>query len=290
MTLGITVKLGTGALLLYGVPFIIVVGWFSSRILGVHRGWGRSLVAGFVGWIFGVVDRRRGPGPEHPEHRPAQQGPPPGVLHRSPRLDVRRPGPRHHPEAEGDGSGTDTGRSCTRSRTVKRKLAPLGRSREILALRPQARAHRVAVRVGREDGHAGVRAAAPADARGLRRHVREVRPDRLDAYRPAARGAHDRACPAAVVGPTRARRRGPRDGRVRARRDRRGGVRVVRLRAARGGVDRPDPSGGAQDRRAGGRQGAAARHRGRRAPRRRGAPHGRRASSNGEWKRRDRSV
>ena len=54
MTLGITVKLGTGALLLYGNPFIIIVGFFSSRILGVHRGWGRSFVAGFMGWTFGV--------------------------------------------------------------------------------------------------------------------------------------------------------------------------------------------------------------------------------------------
>ena len=55
MTFGVVIELGTGALLLYGVPFVIVVGWFSSRILGVHRGWGRSLVAGFVGWIVGVA-------------------------------------------------------------------------------------------------------------------------------------------------------------------------------------------------------------------------------------------
>ena len=55
-----------------------------------------------------------------------------------------------------------------------------------------------------------------------------------------------------------------------------GGVRVVRLRAAGGGVDRPDAPRGAQDRRARGGEGAAARHRGRRPPRRRGAAHGRR--------------
>jgi MFS family permease len=54
MTYGIVVELDTGALLFYGIPFIIVVGWFSSRLLGVHRGWGRSFVAGFCGWIFGV--------------------------------------------------------------------------------------------------------------------------------------------------------------------------------------------------------------------------------------------
>ena len=55
MALGIVIELDTGALLLYGIPFIIVVGWFSSRLLGVHRGWGRSLVAGFTGWILGVT-------------------------------------------------------------------------------------------------------------------------------------------------------------------------------------------------------------------------------------------
>jgi ubiquinone biosynthesis protein len=54
MTFGIVIELDTGALLLYGIPFIIVVGWFSSRLLGVHRGWGRSFVAGFTGWVFGV--------------------------------------------------------------------------------------------------------------------------------------------------------------------------------------------------------------------------------------------
>lgn len=55
MTLAVTVELSTTALLVYGIPFIIVVGWLSSRILGVHRGWGRSFFAGFVGWIVGVA-------------------------------------------------------------------------------------------------------------------------------------------------------------------------------------------------------------------------------------------
>ena len=54
MPVGVTVELGLGALLVYGIPFIILVGWVSSRLLGVHRGWGRSFVAGFVGWIAGV--------------------------------------------------------------------------------------------------------------------------------------------------------------------------------------------------------------------------------------------
>src|SRR6478735_6443112 len=55
MPVGVTVELGLGALLLYGIPFIIVVGWVSSRLLGVHRGWGRSLVAGLFGWSVGVA-------------------------------------------------------------------------------------------------------------------------------------------------------------------------------------------------------------------------------------------
>ena len=62
MTFGVVIELGTGALLLYGIPFIIVVGWFSSRILGVHRGWGRSFVAGFFGWSSASHGRgHRGP-------------------------------------------------------------------------------------------------------------------------------------------------------------------------------------------------------------------------------------
>jgi ubiquinone biosynthesis protein len=55
MAAGVVIELGTDALLLYGVPFIIVVGWFSSRLLGVRRGWGRSFVAGFFGWVGGVA-------------------------------------------------------------------------------------------------------------------------------------------------------------------------------------------------------------------------------------------
>ena len=55
MPVAVTIELGLGSLLVYGIPFIIVVGWFSSRLLGVHRGWGRSLVAGFFGWVGGVA-------------------------------------------------------------------------------------------------------------------------------------------------------------------------------------------------------------------------------------------
>ncbi|HEY1280598.1 MAG TPA: AarF/UbiB family protein [Acidimicrobiales bacterium] len=49
------VNLDVWGLLLYGVPFIIIAGWFSSRILGIKRGWGRSVIAGLCGWIFGVL-------------------------------------------------------------------------------------------------------------------------------------------------------------------------------------------------------------------------------------------
>ncbi len=55
MPVGVEIELGMGAFLLYGIPFIVVVGWVSSRLLGVHRGWGRSFVAGFVGWTSGVA-------------------------------------------------------------------------------------------------------------------------------------------------------------------------------------------------------------------------------------------
>ncbi|MGH9270099.1 MAG: ABC1 kinase family protein, partial [Ilumatobacteraceae bacterium] len=42
-------------MLFYGVPFIIVVGWFGGRILGVRRGWVRALVSGFIGWLAGLI-------------------------------------------------------------------------------------------------------------------------------------------------------------------------------------------------------------------------------------------
>jgi ubiquinone biosynthesis protein len=55
MSVGVVVEIGTWGLLLYGLIFTIVVGWLSSRILGVHRGWIRAYVAGMTGWVFGVV-------------------------------------------------------------------------------------------------------------------------------------------------------------------------------------------------------------------------------------------
>ncbi|MFN8025925.1 MAG: AarF/UbiB family protein [Acidimicrobiia bacterium] len=55
MSLAIVIELGTAELLIYGIPFIIVVGFFSSRLLGVHRGVGRSFVAGLAGWVIGII-------------------------------------------------------------------------------------------------------------------------------------------------------------------------------------------------------------------------------------------
>jgi ubiquinone biosynthesis protein len=55
MVYGAEVDIGIGGFFLYGIPFIIVVGWFSGRILGVRRGWGRALFAGLCGWVFGVI-------------------------------------------------------------------------------------------------------------------------------------------------------------------------------------------------------------------------------------------
>ncbi len=55
MPVGVTVELTLGTLFLYGIPFIIIVGWVSSRLLGVHRGWWRSFVAGFFGWTVGLA-------------------------------------------------------------------------------------------------------------------------------------------------------------------------------------------------------------------------------------------
>src|SRR6476660_8641472 len=49
------VNLDVWGLLLYGIPFIVIVGWLSSRILGIKRGWGRSIVAGLFGWVGGVA-------------------------------------------------------------------------------------------------------------------------------------------------------------------------------------------------------------------------------------------
>ena len=85
MPVGVTVELGLGALLVYGIPFIIVVGWVSSRLLGVHRGWGRSFVAGFFGWSVGVAVAAVIEDDERP-HDGAARGPPPaGAVLRRPR-------------------------------------------------------------------------------------------------------------------------------------------------------------------------------------------------------------
>ena len=208
MTYGIVVELDTGALLFYGIPFIIVVGWFSSRLLGVHRGWGRSFVAGFFGWVFGVSIAAF---IENENIRNTHQlnhvlllalffgvliSMFVGLI-----LDVilKPQVAKHHrfrwllhPIA-----------------TAKRKLAPLGRSREILRYaRKRGLTHYA---VGVEVGDARVRPPPAPHARGLRRDVRQVRTDRVDPHRPPPRGAHHRARDAAVD--RRARSRPTRSGR-----------------------------------------------------------------------------
>ena len=116
MALGIVIELDTGALLLYGIPFIIVVGWFSSRLLGVHRGWGRSLVAGFFGWVVGVAVAAVIEDQNIRTTRATRGRAAPGVVLRRADLDVRRADPRRHPEAEA-GQEAPLGRPCcTRSR------------------------------------------------------------------------------------------------------------------------------------------------------------------------------
>lgn len=42
-----------GALLL--LPFILLIGWFAARMLGVRQTWFRTFVTGFLGWVLGVV-------------------------------------------------------------------------------------------------------------------------------------------------------------------------------------------------------------------------------------------
>ena len=49
------VYIDTSELLFVGLPFAIVVGWLSGRVLGVRRGWVRAFVAGLVGWLFGLI-------------------------------------------------------------------------------------------------------------------------------------------------------------------------------------------------------------------------------------------
>ena len=190
MTYGIVVELDTGALLFYGIPFIIVVGWFSSRLLGVHRGWGRSFVAGFFGWVFGVsiaafIEDQNIKNTHQLNHvlllalffgvlismfvglildvilKPRTHEAPPVPL---------APAPDRDHQAE-----------VRAARALPRDPA----------LRAQAGSH--ALRVGVEAGDARVRPPPAAHAGGLRRDVREVRTDRLHPDRPPPRGAHHRA-------------------------------------------------------------------------------------------------
>ena len=100
MPVAVTIELGLGSLLVYGLPFIIVVGWFSSRLLGVHRGWGRSLVAGFFGWVGGVAVAAVIENHDVRTTGATRGHPPARTLLRRADLDVRRADPRRDPQAE----------------------------------------------------------------------------------------------------------------------------------------------------------------------------------------------
>lgn len=49
------VNIDFGELLRFGVPFAIIVGWLSGRLIGVRRGWARAFSAGLIGWLGGVI-------------------------------------------------------------------------------------------------------------------------------------------------------------------------------------------------------------------------------------------
>ena len=55
MLFAVIVEISGAGFFLYGIPFAIIVGWLSGRILGVRRGWFRAFVSGFIGWLIGVV-------------------------------------------------------------------------------------------------------------------------------------------------------------------------------------------------------------------------------------------
>ncbi len=55
MLFGVVVEISGWAFIVYGIPFAIIVGWLSGRMLGVRRGWVRSFFAGLIGWLGGVL-------------------------------------------------------------------------------------------------------------------------------------------------------------------------------------------------------------------------------------------
>ena len=188
-------------------------------------------------------------GADHHRHRPGRghhdDGATPRRAHpdvpvRAAGDDVRQPDPRRDPQAAPQAApavGPDPAPD-------RHDQAPAGAARPLTGdhrLRPQAGTDGFALGDPVPAGHAGRRTAAAVDARGLRRDVRQVRPDRLDPHRSPPRGLDDRAGPPPVVGSASARRGDPRRRGARARGQPGRGVRVVQLRAAGGGVDRPDP-------------------------------------------------
>ncbi len=224
MTQAVVVELGTGALLLYGIPFIIVVGWFSSRILGVRRGWGRSLVAGFVGWTFGVViaaaiddqDIRSTGDVEHVLFL--------AFFIRLAHLDVRRADPRHHPEAARQAAAlASTGPAPDRHREAQARAArAVARDPPLRAASAVSPTHPSAAKLASPDFARRLRLTLE-DCGGMFVKFGQIASTRTDllpevAHRPSWRQLQSSAAPGAG-------RRGPRGARERARRDRRGGVR-----------------------------------------------------------------
>ena len=55
MLVGVIVEISGAGFFLYGIPFAIIVGWLSGRMLGVRRGWVRAFISGFIGWVVGVI-------------------------------------------------------------------------------------------------------------------------------------------------------------------------------------------------------------------------------------------
>ena len=238
------------------IPWIAAVGWLCSRVLGIHLGRWRATVVAIVGWIGGVlctaliVDKHESLWVVVPMTLFF------GVIVAMPTaivLDlitrsVRTTAPAAPPPHAAPPDPHDEEHVRTH-----RPDARAGPRRPP----PQPRPRPVPVRArGR---HRRLRAPAAPHHRGRRRDDGEVRPDRVDPHRPPPRHPHHRAREAAVERAPDRRRRRPRRDRVGVRRAGRDGVRRVRLRAARGRVDRPDPPRHARDRRARRREGAAAR-------------------------------
>ncbi len=222
------------------LPFVTIVGWLTSRILGVRLGFWRATGAATLGFLIGVLSAAVLTNSDD-DLVMVPLGIFFGVLATMPlsiilELITRRTKPRRrrkrkvllHP-----------------IRAVKAVFAPYGRLREVLHhARKQNIVHvRYASASALESPDFACKLRLVLeDAGGMFVKFGQIASTRTDMLpEPLTVGAR----PPARRGATGPGGRGPRRGRVGVRRVRRGGVRVVRLRAARGRVDRPDPSRGA---------------------------------------------